>query len=83
MTGLHTCTGYHRGGEIELGSGHISRQLRIALLVGQRGWSGSAPAVVTASHTYALRLVPVLPQVSAVGTMLRRRSQGTGLPGPE
>lgn len=74
MTGLHTCTGYHRGGEIEFESGYISPQLGIALLDGPRRWGGTAPTVVTGSDTHIVRFVPVLLQVSAVGTMLRRRS---------
>jgi hypothetical protein len=74
MTGLHTCTRYHRGGEIEFESGYISPQLGIALFDGPRRWGGTAPTVVTGSHTYVVRLVLLLLQVSAVGTMLRRRS---------
>ena len=74
MTGLHTCTGYHRAGEIEVEFGYISPQPGVALLDGQRRWGETAPTVVTGSHTYVVRLVPLLPQVSALGTMLRRRS---------
>jgi len=46
MTGLHTCTGYHRGGEIELESGYMSRQLGIALFLAGRD-AGAAPPLLS------------------------------------